>query len=191
MSWLPWASYSVVSASLCLVACRRGPTVQVLGESNRLERSESSPSTSSLFDGTLVRLRGVRGETLGLEVRRSDGASRDAWLNVPASAASVTAFEVRSLEVREPSSSMYGPSLGPGFYPDVLVPVEGPVTSSDLAYFDVAIGRAARPGQYSGELRLGARIIPVVLEVVRGRIDLPRDPLVWAFYLPREIAHAH
>jgi hypothetical protein len=73
----------------------------------------------------------------------------------------------------------------------VLVPVAGPVTGGDLAYFDIAIGRAARPGRHSGELHVGERIIPVVLDVVRGRIDLARDPLVWAFYLPREIAHAH
>jgi Glycoside hydrolase 123, catalytic domain len=191
MSWLPSASYWVVSATLGLVACRRGPAVQVLGESNRLERSEPSPVKSSIFDGSVVRLRGVRGETLGLEVRCSDGKSSDAWLKVPAAAASVTAFAVRSLEVREPSSSMYGPSLGPGFYPDILVPVAGPVTSPDLAYFDVAIGRRARPGRYSGELRAGGQVIPVVLDVVRGHIDLAHDPLVWAFYLPSEIAHAH
>src|SRR5450432_626142 len=191
MSWLPSASYWLASASLCLVACRRGPTVQVLGESNRLERSEPSPSKSSIFDGSVVRLRGVRGETLGLEVRRIDGKSSDVWLKVPASAASVTAFAVRSLEIREPSSSMYGASLGPGFYPDVLVPVTDPITSGDLAYFDIAIAQEARPGQYSGELRLGVQIIPVALEVVRGRIDLARDPLVWAFYSPTEIARAH
>jgi hypothetical protein len=34
-------------------------------------------------------------------------------------------------------------------------------------------------------------VIPVLLDVGRARIDLSRDPLVWAFYLPREIARAH
>jgi hypothetical protein len=165
--------------------------VQVLGESNRLERSEPSPAKSSIFDGKVVRLRGVRGETLGVEVRRFDGMPNGAWLTVPASAASVTAFAVRSLQIREPSSSMYGPSRGPGFYPDVLVPILSPDATGDLAYFDVAIERAAKPGRYSGELRASGQIIPVVLDVVRGRIDLAGDPLVWAFYLPSEIAHAH
>ncbi len=191
MSWLRPASYSIVSASLCLSSCRRGPAVQILGETNRLERAERSPSTSSVFDGSIVRLRGVRGETLGLEVRWFGGKSGDAWLEVPAPAVSVSAFAVRSLEVREPSSSMYGTSLGRGFYPDVLVPVSRGATSTDLSYFDVAIGRSARPGRYSGELRIDEKIVPVVLDVVRGRIDLGHDPLVWAFYLPREIAHAH
>jgi hypothetical protein len=71
------------------------------------------------------------------------------------------------------------------------VPLSGPGASDDLSYFDVAIEHAARPGRYAGELRAGGQIIPVVLDVVRGRIDLARDPLVWAFYLPREIAQAH
>ncbi len=191
MSWLPSASYWLVSASLFCVACRRDPAVQILGESNRLERSEPSPAKSSIFDGKVVRLRGVRGETLGLEVRRFDRMPHDAWLTVPEAAASVTAFAVRSLEIREPSSSMYGPSRGPGFYPDVLVPILSPDSSGDLAYFDVAIERAARPGRYYGELRASGQIFTVVLDVVRGRIDLARDPLVWAFYLPSEIARAH
>src|SRR5262245_33313001 len=122
MSLSPWVSSLMASA--CLVgACRRGPTVQVLGDSTRLEARASSPRESSLFDGTRVTLFGARGETLGFQVRVSDGRKRTLRLELPSHVARVSAFEVRSLEVLEPSTDMYGPSNGTGSYPDVLVPV--------------------------------------------------------------------
>ncbi len=174
-----------------LLACEAAPAVQVLGDSTRLARGERSPATSPIFAGGKVSLFGARGETLGLSVRISDGQHREARLSLPEAAAKVTAFRVSSLQVSEPSTGMYGPSRGPGVYPDVLTPVAGGVDGADLAFFDVAIAENATPGRYSGELAVGQRRLPVVLRVMRAQIDPEREPLVWAFYLPREIARVH
>jgi len=111
------------------------------------------------------------------------------WL--PAAAARVESFAVGSLRVREPSTRMYGPTRGKGLYPDILTPVHPPVRTSDLAYFDVAISRSAAPGRYAGTLSMNERTFAVQLDVDRVSVDLARDPLVWAFYLPKEVARAH
>jgi len=105
--------------------------------------------------------------------------------------ATVTGFATRSLDVHEPSTDLYGPSLGSGRYPDTLVPVAGAVRSQTAAYFDVAIPASAEPGRYVGRLQIGDRSLPVDFEVSRASIDLSHRPLVWVFYLPREIANAH
>jgi hypothetical protein len=191
MNWSRWASCSAGSAILGLLACHGAPELQMMGESTRLRQNDLSPPDSSVFDGTVVSLRGARGETLGLQVRRSDGRRRMVSLQLPPSVARVAGFAVESLDVREPSSDLFGPSRGPGLYPDVLRPKEGSVPSADLAYFDVEILRQTPPGRYEGQLTIDQRAIPVVLDVSRARIDLDRDPLVWAFYLPREIARVH
>src|SRR5580658_7837936 len=127
MSLLRWASYLTASVCLSALACDHPVALQVLSESTRLPRGRSSPATSALFDGKTVRLRGARGETLGLELRVSDGQSRVADLSLPSAAARVTGFSVGSLDVREPSTDMYGPSQGRGIYPDVLTPTVGPI----------------------------------------------------------------
>jgi hypothetical protein len=99
---------------------------------------------------------------------------------------------VRSLEVKAASTDMYGESRGVGRYPDVLTPVaDAEVTADKQAYFDVAIADQATPGRYQGELSVSGQRFPVELEVSSARIDLAHDPLVWVFYLPREIAKAH
>lgn len=191
MSLLRWASY--LTASLCLSAlgCDHPLALQVLSESTRLPRARSSPATSALFDGNTVRLRGARGETLGLELRVSDGQSRLADLSLPSAAARVTGFSVGSLDVQEPSTDMYGPSQGRGTYPDILTPTVGPIRTNDLAYFDVAIPDSATPGRYEGALTVNDRRFPTVLDVSCARIDLKRRPLVWVFYSPRDIAAVH
>jgi hypothetical protein len=163
--------------------------VQVLGDSARLAASEPSPSTSPFFDGERVHLRGARGETLGLEVRVGDGKSRAVSLELTAGA-TVSSFSVGDLDVTEPSSELYGPSKGRGRYPDVLYPTAGAVETSELAFFDVAIPQTSEPGRYGGTLRVGERSVPVVLDVSKARIHLEREPLVWVFYAPRELARA-
>jgi len=189
MSWL--RSVSCLAASLASLSCRRTPELQITGEAIR-SLGEASEETSPVFDGNAVHLRGARGETLGLQVHMAAGAHRAAALHLPPSAATVTGFAVGSLEVREPSTDLYGPSLGRGSYPDILFPeAEGTVPSAGLAYFDVAIPSTARPGVYGGEMTLNDRRVPVTLEVSRARIDLDHEPLVWAFYLPKEIARVH
>src|ERR1700730_4008412 len=117
-----WVSSLATSLYLGATGCDRSPEFPVLSESTRLAHDRPSPKASAVFDGKVVHLRGARGETLGLELRVSDGRSREASLSLPPAAATVTGFTVGSLEVREPSTSMYGPSVGRGIYPDVLTP---------------------------------------------------------------------
>jgi hypothetical protein len=190
MSWSRSASFWL-SACLGLAACRQEPDLQVLGESTRLARGARAPARSAVFDGKRVALRGARGETLGVQLRLGGSQKRRARLELPAQAAAVTSFAVRSLEVTEPSTAMYGPSRGAGAYPDVLTPSEGAVESSELAFFDIAIPQSASPGRYEGKLLVDAQAVPVSLEVSPARIDLSREPYVWVFYLPKEIARAH
>jgi hypothetical protein len=191
MSSAPWVSCLATSLVLFGAACRRAPSIQFFGDSTRLEETEPSPRTSAIFDGKLVELHGARGETLGLQVRVRDERARRVRLELPSEVARVQGFDVRSLEVKEPSSDMYGPSLGAGRYPDVLIPRASPLLVGDLGYFDVEILRTAPPGRYRGELSVDESRIPVVLDVGSARIEIGRDPLVWVFYHPKEVARVH
>lgn len=176
---------------LSLAACKPAPSVQVLGESTRLPSAAASPRESALFDGERIRLRGARGETLGLQLRVTDGVERRVRLRLPERAAVVSSFSVGWLDVKQPSTDMYGPSSGVGRYPDVLEPSAPLLRTRELAYFDVELPRSAEPGRYAGELLVGERVVPVELTVSSARIDLYPEPLVWVFYLPVEIARAH
>lgn len=178
----------MASAAVLFFGCNRRPDIRVFSESVRAAESRQPDGQSAIFDGHVVRLRGARGETLGVEVKTT--LNESVRLDVPESVAHVSPFSVRSLTVRDPSSSMYGESTGPGLYPDILVPAKEPTVSSELAYFDVAISTTAPPGRHRGELTIGSRLLEVVLDVSRARIDLSKDPLVWVFYSPAEIARA-
>lgn len=191
MSWLRSAS-CLLSASLSLAACRQEPELQVFGESTRVARGARAPTPSALFDGKRVALRGARGETLGVQLRLAGARQRRARLELPKQAAVVSSFAVRALDVKQPSTTMYGPSRGAGQYPDLLTPTpDATVSTTELAYFDVAIPQSTSPGNYQGRLLVDAQVVPVSLEVSAARIDLTQDPLVWVFYLPKEIARAH
>lgn len=190
MRWSRWVS-CLASAALAQTACRSAPKLQVLGDSTRLEESRPSPRASALFDGKVVRLRAARGETLGMSVRVSDERTKRIGVELPATAARVTGFSVQSLEVTAPSTSMYGESLGTGHYPDVLTPSSGDIDTAKLAFFDVSIPETATPGHFRGELRVADERFPIELEVSSARISLAKKPLVWVFYLPREIARVH
>jgi hypothetical protein len=192
MSSAPWVGCLAASLALAAAACRKEPPVQLLGDSTRLAADEPSPRVSAFFDGKVVTLFGARGETLGFSLRIRDGRERRVALELPAEVARVSAFDVRSLEVKEPSTEMYGASRGAGRYPDVLVPSRGTeLRVAELGYFDAEIQRAAKPGRYEGRLRIDEQSIPVVLDVAEASIDVEEDPLVWVFYLPKEIARVH
>lgn len=190
MHWSLWVSCSMASALTLAGSAASGPppAVRVLPGEARLEAAIERPSP--LWNGARVSLRAARGETLSVQVRVPPGGSPSTRLQLPEEAAAVTAFSVRTLEVHAPSSDMYGPSAGAGVYPDVLVP-EATAVRGRLAYFDVAVPQGAAPGSYDGELTIGAKVFGVTLQVTHARIDVARDPLVWVFYLPKEIARAH
>jgi hypothetical protein len=191
-----WVNCSMASAALLAVSsgCTPHADLDVLPGAERLVDGAKLRGTSSIFDGARVRLHAARGETLGVVIRLPEGQKSPARLELPQAVAKVTAFSVKSLEVREPSTEMYGPSRGPGSYPDILVPLvpqEGDRTAARLWYFDVEVLPDAAPARVEGVLTVGARSIPVELRVSSAHIDLARNPLVWVFYLPAEIARAH
>ena len=188
MRWL-------ILASLALAGCHRRPApptapsvaLAVVGDDAKLRRDEPLPSRSPIFDGTTVRLRGARGETLGLQVL-THGRARVA-LTLPPTVARVDGFRLRYLEVRDPSTAMYGGSRGAGAWPDPLEPAALPVAGDAL--FDVVIAADAPPGLQRGALTVDGRAIAVELTVERLRLDVAAAPLVWIWYQPGEIARAH
>jgi hypothetical protein len=171
----------------------RSPALQILGDSHKHRLGEPLPATSALFDGDSLRLRGVRGETLGIQVLHDDAwpALHAASLSIAAPGVSVQPFRMDWIEVKRPSTAMYGPSAGAGWYPDRLVPASAPVISQHGAFFDVIITPHARPGRYQGTLRIDARSFPVSIDIESARIDLYPEPLVWVWYMPGELALAH
>lgn len=169
-----------------------GPPLQVVGDSEKRKRSEPPPASSARFDGHRVRLRGVRGETLGVQVLLWQRPAAEVALRLDAPGVRVDAFAVHHVQVRDPSSSMYGDlRRGPGWYPDRLEPVAQPVATDRAALFDVAIAADAAPGDYTGELRVGDDRYPVALRVEPLAIDLRDAPLVWVWYSARQVAATH
>ncbi|HEU5058500.1 MAG TPA: glycoside hydrolase domain-containing protein [Kofleriaceae bacterium] len=179
---------------LFAVACGRRepvePFFQVVGETTKVRRGEAPPRTSPFFDGTTVRLRAARGETLGLQVVLY--RMGETKVSLLMDGLTVVPHEVGYLEVTEPSSALYGPSAGKGAYPDILTPVRGPsVKSADAVYFDLEIPPGTPPGRRTGSLMVGGRRVPVELAVEAAEIEVERAPLVWVWYKASELAGAH
>jgi hypothetical protein len=132
---------------MVVAGCAAPPGLDILPGAERHEQSRRSEA-SPIFDGKRVELRGARGETLGLQVRVSDGRPRTARLEMPDEAARVAGC-VRALDVREPSTDMYGASSGTGTYLTYSFRRQGAIRTEHLAYFDVAI-RPTSPRRYRG-----------------------------------------
>lgn len=162
-----------------------GPDLQILGESTRIRLEDPVPHTSPWFDGARITLIAARGETLGLQVlHRGDGAVQ---LTVVGAGVAVRTSAVEALGVPRPSTAMYGGSRGRGTYADALTPAAAPTTSP--AYVEIEIAPDAAPGRRTGELRVGARVVPVELTI--SPVTLPAaPPRVWAYGDPRELAWA-
>jgi len=178
-----------VVVAACLVACSRGATpapdrgaaLVVVGESTKLRAAEALPATSAIFDGTTVRVRGARGEVLGVQVLRA--ATSATTVSLAVDGARVDGFAVALADVRRPSTMMYGPSRGRGQYPDRLTPTEGPVPTTREAYFDLAIDRDGAPGLHRGTLTVGDAQLAVELTVDAYQLpDLGAAPRVWGYY---------
>src|SRR5260221_9444340 len=136
-----WVNCSMASAIAfaALPGCTASADLDVVPGAARLLETDRVTGKSSVFDGSRVRIRAARGETIGLQVRLPEGHSSTTRLELPARVALVTAFSIRSIEVREPSTDMYGPSSGPGAYPDVLSAAPAGAPSARVAYFDVEV----------------------------------------------------
>jgi hypothetical protein len=172
------------------------PALQIIGESTGRRTTDPVPQTSLWFDGTRVTLLAARGETLGLQVLHRGGGS--VALRLPARPAApgggsgdgrdgapvqVRGFAVESLEVRRPSTAMYGGSHGAGWYPEGLSLASAPTT--DPAFFELEVARDAPAGVVDGELTVDGRTLPVALTI--APVTLPPMPLrVWAYEDPWE-----
>jgi hypothetical protein len=176
--------------ALAAVGCKRAPkrVLTIVGESVKVRADQPAPA-SAIFDGKKIALRAARGEVLGVQVI-APPELREAHASLTVDGARVDGFTVGFFDVREPSTELYGPSAGAGRWPDLLTPAESP-RLGDEAYFDVAVPANATPGRHAGTLTIGARTIPVELDVVAATLELTPDFLVWAFYLPSEIARQH
>ncbi len=176
----------------CLaVACRSTshrapppmPELTIVGESSRVRLEAPRTERTAWFDGERVALVAARGEVIGLQVIQRDAAP--ASLAIPG--VTVDGFEVDSFYVPRPSTAMYGGSQGSGTYPDRLRPSLRPTTNP--AYFEIDVDRDLAPATYRGELVVGARRVPVLLEV--SSVTLPPLAMsVWAYGDPRELAWA-
>ncbi|HMJ11562.1 MAG TPA: glycoside hydrolase domain-containing protein [Polyangiaceae bacterium] len=191
MNWSRWANCWLLSAALFgSVACRRAE-LEVSGESAKRAIDAPLVERSAVFDGHTLRLRGARGETLGVQLRFTRPERAEVALELPSESATVHGFRVGYVTVQEASTRLYGPSAGPGTYPDPLFPAGTRFRADRHAFFDVYIRPDAAPGNYSGQLRIADRSFAAELRVEPVRIDLRKDPLVWVFYLPKEIARLH
>jgi len=164
--------------------------LQLAGESTRLRITDPVPPTSPWFDGVRVELVAARGEVVGLQILHRGGGP--VALTFPAAAAvaapvQVRSYDVATLEVRRPSTDMYGGSHGAGRYADGLTPAATPTT--DPAYVELDVARDAAPGVVHGELAVAGRRIPVTVTI--APVTLPPLPVrVWAYEDPREPAWA-
>jgi hypothetical protein len=180
-------------AGTCAIApaCRPdpGPALQIVGESTRLRITDPVPATSPWFDGARIAVVAARGEVVGLQVLHRGGGPVALSFAAPEAARSVEVrgYAVETLEVRRPSTEMYGGSHGAGPYAEGLVPAATP--ASDPAYFELEVARDAAPGALAGQLAVAGRTIPVALTI--APVTLPPLPIrVWAYGDPREIAWA-
>ena len=166
-----------------------GPELQIVGEATVIRSGDPLPARSPWFDGTTVRLAAAHGETLGIQVvRRSGTPPVPVTLTLVASGVLVRGFEVKHVHVTRPSTDMYGGSRGAGDYPDTLVAADAPASAP--AYFEITLAPFAKAGVVTGELVVGARHVPVRLEV--STAVMPPLPVesVWAYEDPRELGWA-
>ena len=183
---MKWAVAAVVFAFALGCGKRapqRGADFQIVTETAVIRGEDPLPSSSPIFDGQRVRLQAVRGETVAISVVFSD-SSVDHRVVAPSlgDRVGVTSFQVELVPVVEASSAMFGPSLGPGKYPDRLKAALGEVVSSRQVVIDFAVAADAKPGPREASIRVDGVTVPIELTILPFSIQLARAPLVWAWY---------
>jgi hypothetical protein len=181
-------SVRAVAVIVVAVACQSGappsPEIQIVGETTKLRVGEPAPATSPFFDGKRVAIRAARGEVVALQLLyRGD---RPVKMVVPGVGARLWA--IGALRVRRPSTALFGPSRGPGDYPDRLRAIEPMTPVAGPVLVEVPVARDAAPGVVRGALTIGDRELPVELRI--EAVTLPAalgTPRVWGYYDAREV----
>lgn len=175
-------------ASACKQRSAADPelALQIASESLRLRIGDPAPRTSPFFDGHTIDLVAARGETLAFQVLHRGGGT--ATLELAGEGIAVHGYAVEPAIVKRPSTpGLYGPTRGPGAYPDLLHP--DPAPSTNPALFEIEVAREAAPGARRGTLHVDSRSVPVRLEIV-DLVLAPPAAHVWAYYDPRELTWA-
>jgi hypothetical protein len=183
-----------------LVACGRdapskpkpdGADLMIVGESTRLRIADPFPASSPFFDGTTVKIIAARGETIGLQVLFRGERAVAARLDQPG--ISIRRSAIEPVMVTRASTVLWGPTRGPGAYPDRLRRLAPGDTASTAGpvLLEVMIAPDAPAGITRGTLTVGDRALPFELAVAPVRIPpLGVQPRVWAYYDAREVAAA-
>jgi hypothetical protein len=170
-------------------------TVGALDEMTRVgldEQITASPSVRLYaargeFESFQIAVTAKSGPIKSVSIAISDLRSDSFTINQ----ASITAYREHFVQVIQDSPDFGGPNrpLGPGFYPDALIPVKNqsakprfsataPIDPRHRAVFwvDVFVPRTAQPGQYAGTVTVTSPYqtvtLPISLTVWRHRLPL-------------------
>ncbi len=174
--------------------------MMVLTDGPKLRRSDPWPEASPIFDPRTrqVSLAAARNETLGFELllRPASGnhrtsavtVSADSFIGPNGARIEKSNFELLRawfVRVQEPSYTGGIRGLGPGEYPDPLVPLDSPVYGMpfdverpEMLFIDIRVPPATPAGEYKSEITIlsGSEIVE----------RLPIRLQVWNFALPEE-----
>lgn len=125
-----------------------------------------------------IRLRAARDEVFAFQVALTGEEQRVARAEITGFEGGIraTLFQERALVVTSPSESSKVFSLGPGHYPDILIPTSTVTIPAPpglaVLWIDLFVPRETEAGVYNGVLRVeGTEELPIQLEVLR--ITLP------------------
>ncbi len=179
-----------------------GLVIQVLSDGPKLRRDQAWPASSPVFDPAAreVSIRAGRNEFVGLQIlmQRAGESLEQVTCDAsdlrpesgaadPISRDNIDLYRAWYVQVTTPSYTGDIPGLGPGEYPDPLVPLSAPKYGmpfdlrkdrTELLWVDVFVPPGTAPGPYRGTLTIRAADRPVATLVLRLR--------VWHFTLPEE-----
>ncbi|HEX5057961.1 MAG TPA: hypothetical protein VFV99_01320 [Kofleriaceae bacterium] len=164
-----------------------------MSEALRLRDGDPLPKTSPFYDGERIRLVAARGETIAFQVVTRTFA--DSSLIIKANGVSVRRWATLALQAKRASTSMYGATLGTGWYRDRLEPTDSlddeaiRLLETKGTLFELVVARDADVGMFTGNVIVDQKWIPLDLTIVDVTLP-PIPPRVWAYYDPRELEWA-